>query len=759
MTLLQHRWSCLYMLLRISENLDQEADVVAGALQHMFSPHSGLAELTNGHVDAANRTKKSVRKSINGAVNSLAADSPELLLPLRAAADKQQKPAAAAAVTTAETAAEEVTEALLLRDVLFAFQGIDGRFVRYNANADGYQIEPTVHLSAPVRELICRLSELGWMFRHVCNFVNSKLDEGDLGLIAQSFCFSIQDELTDYYKLLAVLEGQVRSDLRTDSKGSSPDDSSILTLRKLYVWSQEPLERLRWMAILVDAVKGLKGGALISTLHGYMKQGDPTAKAFVNRLLNRVCVPLFTFIRKWMLEGELTDSHQEFFISADNSVTSDQRLWSHKYKLNLAMLPSFFSQQLAYSILLTGKSINFLRICCGEPNWMLNRETEVSEDTLAYGNTTALETWVTHAADKTNKRVVRLLFDKYQFQDHFRALRSYLLLGQGDFIQYLMDLLASELNKPAGSLYRHNLTGVMETAIRSSNAQFEKSDILARVDIKLLEPSPGDCGWDVFSLDYRVEAPLHTIFTPEIMQEYLRIFNFLWRLKRIDHRLSAVWNQQMTAAHALDRVAEIRGDLHLCHLLRHEMLHFVSNLHNYLMLEVLETSWQDLQENLRQSSNLDELIAAHAAYLQTIVDKAVLNESTATIRMHLSKLFDLILRFSTTQDLFITTALEEVHQRQQREVDKKLRSDKGLWGTVDHGVNRTHTPIAAEARAQLFVISKEYALLLEQFRHVIDQQAGDNFKFLAFRLDFNEFYQKQKDKDIDQSDNGPAIGF
>ena len=35
--------------------------------------------------------------------------------------------------------------------------------------------------------------------------------------------------------------------------------------------------------------------------------------------------------------------------------------------------------------------------------------------------------------------------------------------------------------------------------------------------------------WDVFSLDYAVSTPLNVIFTPDAMQQYLRIFQLLWK--------------------------------------------------------------------------------------------------------------------------------------------------------------------------------------------------------------------------------------
>lgn len=68
-------------------------------------------------------------------------------------------------------------------------------------------------------------------------------------------------------------------------------------------------------------------------------------------------------------------------------------------------------------------------------------------------------------------------------------------MGQGDFMQYLMDLLANELNNSAAQIYKHTLQGLLETAIRSSNAQYHDPDFLTRLDVKLLESSPGDKGW------------------------------------------------------------------------------------------------------------------------------------------------------------------------------------------------------------------------------------------------------------------------
>ena len=39
------------------------------------------------------------------------------------------------------------------------------------------------------------------------------------------------------------------------------------------------------------------------------------------------------------------------------------------------------------------------------------------------------------------------------------------------------------------------------------------------------------------------------------------------------------------------------------------MAHFVGNIHNYIMVEVLESAWKIFYDELKQVKSLDELIA------------------------------------------------------------------------------------------------------------------------------------------------------
>jgi gamma-tubulin complex component 3 len=157
---------------------------------------------------------------------------------------------------------------------------------------------------------------------------------------------------------------------------------------------------------------------------------------------------------------------------------------------------------------------------------------------LDYDTIGDLEEVISIAAEKVNKRLLEVFFSKYSFLSHCQSIKRYLLLGQGDFIQQLMSLLGEELSKPISALYRHNLISILESAIQRSNAQYHQTDFVHRLDVKLLDPSEfsnlvgGPKGWDLFLLDYHVDPPINAVFSQLVMDQYLRIFNFLFGLQK-----------------------------------------------------------------------------------------------------------------------------------------------------------------------------------------------------------------------------------
>eukprot|EP00913_Durusdinium_trenchii_P003217 g2975.t1 len=360
---------------------------------------------------------------------------------------------------------------------------------------------------------------------------------------------------------------------------------------------------LHFLSQLCEGSRGVFGGALSSMVFASGFSGDIVAQDLAKEILRSV------------------DPYGEFFVIADASVPLED-LWNRAYSLELEMVPSFISLELARKILLTGKSVNFIRLCCErvtilsatmhiesdltivdatEASVMIHKlidsatAMEVVDICAGYSIMSAGYPWIgcqVRCHVEINPRYAAWLKTKQVpviEGEHALALRRFLLLGQGDFVQSLMDALQEELDIDANKIHKHQLMGILEMALRQSNAQFCSVDVLGRLGIKLRSPERGERGWDVFLLDYSIDSPLHVVFTPNIMQKYDRAFSFL----RVSHALAASWNQHMALQRhlcrdqrdSLDRLSllETRQTLHRCTLLRHEMHHFVQNVQSYVL--------------------------------------------------------------------------------------------------------------------------------------------------------------------------------
>lgn len=246
-----------------------------------------------------------------------------------------------------------------------------------------------------------------------------------------------------------------------------------LTLRKLFVWCQEPLEKLRWLNVLTEAAHSKKGGELLSTLHDFTLHGDKHIRSLVCSVLRRSSMPLFDAIRKWVLDGELDDPFEEFFIASRQGITAED-IWEKKFYIRQSMVPSFLAtdSHLISSILLSGKTVVFLRKCCSDGSWLSDkfRDSSFREKPLGYNQVDSLRTFVQAACKASSSRLKFLLFEKFLLKGHCMALRNLILLGQGDFVQNLLDSLAADLNEPSSDLYRNNLLGTLDASLRSSSA-------------------------------------------------------------------------------------------------------------------------------------------------------------------------------------------------------------------------------------------------------------------------------------------------
>ena len=674
---LGQKWGILYFLLKVAEGQDR-AHGVNGDVD---------GDLEEEEVDEEVVYDEAfTRNGLPRMPQAQAQDSPRVeslrdrAAPPRPRTRVEEEPPA----QNGRTGDVEPSESALLRDLPFTLQGLSSTNMPFSTK-NSLKLPPT--LPVPLISLLHSLAEPSLLYRSLSEFVESS----DGGLVGQSLRSAIGLELRSYLGLVATLEGQIRRALAQldENAPNGGLGKAGVTLKRCVIWTREATLGLRLMSLIVDSSRGKKGGELISLIHSFSSShGDPFVHTFAERLLAHITRPFYNMLRAWIYDGELEDPYGEFFVVENADALEDggaTSVWEQKYRLNKDMVPSIVSEDFADKVFLIGKSLNFIRYGCADGAWVENYSKETSRE-LKYGDTALLATSIEEAYKTVMARLITLMEDKFALFSHLQALKRYLLLGQGDFISLLMESLASNLDRPANSQYRHTLTAQLEHAIRNSNAQFESADVLRRLDARMLELSHGEIGWDVFTLEYRVDSPLDVIISPWASKQYLKVFNFLWRVKRVEFALSTTWRRLQTGARGvLGAVSNKLGeDWKSARIGLAEMIHFVDQLQYYILFEVIEAGWEGLQKAIkRPEATLDTLISAHTAYLRSITRKGLLGGGAVNFTTQLHEILKLMLAYKDAVDGLYSYSVAEFTRRQDMAAKIETRTKAGKWGLTE----------------------------------------------------------------------------
>ena len=173
-------------------------------------------------------------------------------------------------------------------------------------------------------------------------------------------------------------------------------------------------------------------------------------------------------------------------------------LGKKKYILVKKYIPIFISKKLAKEIYTIGRTLNFIRVCCNDHDWnamdslmsfemnnkFVNNELFNFEN-ITFSQMNELEYKISELSKITNERLMSLIMNKFNFMMHATALKQYLLLGQGDFIQQFLGDIRNDLNNHASYIKQHNIQSKLELAMLNSNAQFDMDDVKSRIKVKI----------------------------------------------------------------------------------------------------------------------------------------------------------------------------------------------------------------------------------------------------------------------------------
>ncbi|KAJ2745806.1 Microtubule-nucleating Tub4p (gamma-tubulin) complex component [Coemansia sp. BCRC 34301] len=664
---------------------------------------------------------------------------------------------------------DDVAEADLLQDLIYVMQGIDGTYVHWNRLKSAYTIRPDTHLSRPTRSMVASLSELGGLTKDIQGYIGHVDDRGRL--FEQSFCTELKAEMTDYYKLVADIESRLFKGPRTLRPGESPLG---VTLRRMFNWTIEARQKLRLMAMAIAKVQeGKGGGDILSTISTLVDDGDPFIQSFAQRLLKTASAPFNNILVRWVTDGELVDPYREFFIREREG--RRDMFWSEKYTVASDMIPVHINREMTRKIFQIGRSLNFLRVACDDAEWVATDgpRTQIVEGS-DLSDPSHLESFVYRSSVMVNARLMSVLKEKFGLMGHIMAMRRYLLFEQGDFALALMEVLDNQIDRSGKNIMAHDLSAVLSSAVRSSNAQYENQDHLSAMLLTFSEEGAKHRGWDEVSLMYTLSAPLSYVVPKLALRQYVEVSQFMIRLKRVEHMLHSIWRQQMTEARSYLRSEELQrrkasagdgGDLGargsedaMRQAMRQsaiacsEMVQFFHQVQRYISLNVIEGAWGEFLETTTSTADkagdvceidIDKWNEAHSKYIGVVHDVVCGSGGGMGFQRNLAGIFDTAFQFiAVVREMYSERTLSS--RRGTPSVTSPSLSDRlQQYRSSAAGASQQAGGASASASEHVSRVRTVVARFKEQVKtimRVLSHNTASDLHFLVVTIDFNNTY-------------------
>jgi len=702
-------------------------------------------------------------------------------------------------------------EQALLDEILGSLLGLEGQYIRTKVNTyvlkekgvEDLELQlvnsSDIVFNVSLRSLVEEVLPLATDFGRVRHFVSSHFPGYEYGNVMQSLCETLDRLLQEYVVFIAGLEQQYRH----GGMGGGPS----FTLRELQVLIQPSAHAMAVLRRVIKDIRGKKGGALINslrTLKVHEFNGDAAADRVLDILLDNASVPYMYMLQKWLEGGVLVDPSGEFMIEFD-----EEKTWDERYRLRLEhVLEGFFSTKLTVErVLATGRFWNALQACYDADTSPIKNPDEPTAAAVILRYTASaarVASFIQTKYHQASRSLVRLLLDDYNLIGSLRLMKRYFLLDQGDFFVNFLDAAEDELLKELPHVSRGRIQhwlGVSvqltehrgeEGLVSSSSRQdrlrarqlnpkhlrcrFAHESLMDHLDqmhsatggIDTNEPptplrhayggmsTEGITGLDTFLVEFpSIPFPVSLVLSQEATSSYQLLFRNLFFAKNVERRLVGIWQDHQ----AMKELQSLRGSLGPTFLLRQRMLHFLQNLIYYMMFEVIEPNWLELEgaiasPSARKEQTVDDILELHTQFLHHTLEACLLT-SRDLVRA-LTKLMTTCLLFTDQMKRFMKATLIEEDQRnvaieKQKLVQRGLNDRGGLRPAMSRNLlrenierDRAERQRRVEqqvARVEREVSSDSYQKMIVRFEEVF----SDNLREFMLQLtETDDLYHMHK---------------
>ncbi|KAK8811463.1 hypothetical protein WA158_003197 [Blastocystis sp. Blastoise] len=593
----------------------------------------------------------------------------------------------------------EVTDEVIIKDLLYVYNDIDGKYITFDKEKRDYIISPLLHISIPIYNTIQCLLDLARVYRKLKILLDVIPSEDEAGVLKQALYSRGKEELQDYVTLLAKIDR-----IQQARDYSQP---STITLKNLLLWISSPLTRLRYVYSVIDDTQPIVGGALLSALYNFNSHGDSLLEDVCHSLISLPCHYMFIHIWNWITAGKLPEGK---FDGIDNS-----QLWDEMYIMVPSNIPSCFTSTFIHNIYLCGKYICFIRDVCQDVEFRVKNQSISVIDECDCNHYTPLEDHIQTLLSIYKSHLLQLLNSKYSLSTYISFCHSLYLFGKGDFIRYFYINFKPYFSRISLTVPTSALTDIYYSSIEQSSMKLFPKDIINQFTLKFNDTVVTTRLLDSVYICPSIPVPLLCIFKQDFITSYQHIFNTLLYYYQYYAHILSIYDDRLSIRYNNIPI-QLRNRYDI--LLIHYNIFFKA-LQEYYYLDVIENEYQTFLKVIQTNSDLDHIIQAHSTYLKNIEHGILLEQSFNDLHQLLRN---------------ICALLEQFVEQFDKDYDLYATN---LSKTIDSSMNENIIKLNNILNQFMGYMNDLIALLNNP------PKGFEFFHSFVIKLDFNHFYVKE----------------
>ncbi|KAK7598176.1 hypothetical protein V9T40_006411 [Parthenolecanium corni] len=534
----------------------------------------------------------------------------------------------------------------MLHEVIVTLSGFSGKLLN---NVDGC-LELKNFLHPAERSLLQNILAIAENYRFIKDFINANhaaifgVSENKLqtapGQYIQAFCEGLDDVLKPYRQEIIRLEENILI---------GPEVTLIYIFSRVDKYSS--LFTLLTSLLNEIISRKIHGCQILQLLYENIIIAVDQAKDCLECLLNRCHTVFLEQTSTWLMNGFLVDTFGEYVIrksarkddtneESDSSILSayrdgfsEENIMAGGYEIAIDFIPFYINYSLVNDILFVGQIVGILN-----ENPRNNSDEDIFSGNLIFGDKekmffekfTTLKASISTDMEELKNVVLdirecvvhhlwKVAVEEENLYKELSLLKNFYLLGFGPFFKdFLLEASALSLHT-VRKHFSHDLNDTLRGVACSYPHMDEKtlSKFNFKIETAQLKESSKttDSIWSSIKLQYTAKWPLNLIFTPVAIEHYNKLFLFLLRIKRCQIGIHEVWkNDIKNKSVRCEKVWKLRN----------ELMFLINNLQFYLQVDVIETEYCNLINEIHKVKDFQQIEKLHNIFLLNVLSHSFL---------------------------------------------------------------------------------------------------------------------------------------